>query len=252
MKPFFGSGENFAMDWRGMKVWIDREQAIDMRLYATGDYEPETLTVLAKLATPNSVVIDIGANIGLVSMWLSQCVGTEGKVIAVEPSRWACDCIERNLQLSGISNVDVVHAAASDSTGVAELDVINGYRIDNLDTRKSERVSFVTVDEIIRDKNIDSISVLKIDTDGFEMGVFRGAHNTLSNLKPALVFEYGPDHLRKHSGVEPEFLISFLNEYDYEIYGEDLKPLDVKDLRLGENQTTNLVALHRETSTMPI
>lgn len=140
MKPILGWGpREFQFPWRGMTVWIDREQSLDLRLFATGDYEPETLAVLERLAQPHGTAIDIGSNIGLISMWLSQCVGESGKVFAVEPSRWACDRALRNLKLSEIDNVEVIHAAASDRIGTAEIQVIDGYRVDNTDTSRLER-----------------------------------------------------------------------------------------------------------------
>ncbi|MEO1488198.1 MAG: FkbM family methyltransferase [Pseudomonadota bacterium] len=237
-------GEPFEFSWRGMKIWVDPEQSIDMRVYSTGDYEPETLAAIAKLAHEAKDVIDIGANIGMIAMWSSQCVGPQGRVIAVEPSSWACERIRRNTELSSIGNVEVLRAAVSDQSAQGELETINGYRVDNTDTRRLEQVRFATVDEIIAEYGVEKLSLLKVDTDGFEWGVFQGAHKTLTTLKPNIVFEYGPDHLRRFSQVEPSRLIELLESYGYKILTEQFESFNAEQLSLGKNQTTNLVALH--------
>ena len=88
---------------------------------------------------------------------------------------------DQALKLSEIDNVEVIHAAASDSIGTAEIQVIDGYRVDNTDTSRLEKVLLITVDNIIEDYTVDELSVIKIDTDGFEMGVLLGAKRTIQN-----------------------------------------------------------------------
>lgn len=249
MASFVRSKRVFIMDWHEFRLEIDPAQSIDMRLYMTGEYEPETQAVISQLAPLGATVIDIGANIGLLSLWAAKCVGPAGRVISVEPSQWACARIRRNAELSGIENMEVITAAASDRSCEADLDVINGYRIDDIDTRKVERVRHVTVDEIVAERNITDIALMKVDTDGFKIVVLRGAEKTLATMRPAIVFEYGPDHLRRHSGAEPSELISLLRRHGYEIFDECLQPVDPSALRLAHNETLNLVARHPDRPT---
>lgn len=110
----------------------------------------------------------------------------------------------------------------------------------------------ITVDNIIEEHTVDELSVIKIDTDGFEMGVLLGAKRTIENYRPSIVFEYGPDYLRNHSVVEPQELINFLKGFGYEIFYENFEPFDPRGLRLGVDETINLVALHKDKPLTPI
>ncbi|MXO72501.1 FkbM family methyltransferase [Alteraurantiacibacter buctensis] len=241
-----GPRRPFVMDWRGFRVQIDPGQAIDMRLHFTGDYEPATLAAIKRLAYPGSTAIDVGANVGLVSLWLTRCVGPAGRVIAVEPSAWACERLADNAALSGVTMIETIRAAVADRPGEAVLDVINGYNLDNTRSRRTETVTCVTVDQLVAERGITNLSLLKVDTDGFEMDVFRGAQTVLSTIRPDIVFEYGPDHLRRYSRAEPEALIALLRGHGYAVLDEHMQPLDPADLRLKFGETANLVARPEE------
>lgn len=237
-----GPQDPFVMDWRGFRVRIDPGQAIDMRLHFTGDYEPATLAVIERLARPGTTAIDVGANVGLVSLWLARCVGPAGRVIAVEPSGWACDRLADNAALSGVTMIETVRAAVAAQPGEAVLEVINGYNLDNTRSRRTQKVACVTVDQLVTERGITDLSLLKVDTDGFEMAVFLGAGEVLRTIRPDIVFEYGPDHLRRWSGVEPGALITVLRGAGYAILDENLLPVDPATMRLKFGQTANLVA----------
>jgi FkbM family methyltransferase len=243
LTPFVRTSRPFTRDWRGMRVWIDRSQSADLRLHWTGDYEPETMAAIAQLARPGTAAIDVGASIGLVSLWLAKCLGAEGRVISIEPSAWSCDRMARNLALSGVTNVEVINGAVAEASGEGEMVVTNGYRVDNVDTATRERVMFINIDRIVEERGIESLSLIKIDTDGYEIGVLHGAERTLSRLKPDLIFEYGPDFLRQ-TGGSPEDLIALLRGHGYEFFGEDIVPVDPGAITVPPFETINLVARH--------
>jgi FkbM family methyltransferase len=188
------------------------------------------------------VVVDVGSNIGLVALWAARCVGPEGRVIGIDPSSWACERARRNAELSAISHAEFVHAAVGDTIGEADMQIINGYRVDDVDTSATEHVAFVTIDQVLEERGITGISLLKVDTDGYEVGVFRGAHRTLSTDRPDLVFELGPDHLRK-TGNSVEVLIGLLQGYGYTFFDEAMQPVDpfVVAAALPKFETANLV-----------
>jgi len=251
MRVLARSGGEFQKEWRGMRVWIDPEQALDMRLHLSGDYEPETLAALERLAVPGSSVIDVGAHVGLVAMWLSRCVTPAGRVIAVEPSGWACTRMARNLDLSRIANVEVVHAAAWDAEGSAQMNIINGYRNDDTNTRRPEQVALVTVDALVEARGIADLSVLKIDTDGHESYVLRGALATIGRLRPAILFEFGPDHMRRYPDSDPDALIGLLHGLGYTVTRLDGADFDPEGADLGPFETINLVAVPHEKARRP-
>lgn len=224
----------------GLKFWCDLSQGIDLRIYYAGDYEPETMRAIAKQAEIGSTVIDVGANIGLVSLWLSKCVGPSGKVIAIDPSAWAIGRLKHNVELNALRNVEPIVAAVGDTAGETDMQIINGYRVDDVSTHSQAHVDLVTIDDIVAERGITNLSLIKVDTDGFEVGVFRGAMKTLADLRPNLVFEMGPDHLRK-AGSSREELVALLEDAGYEFLTEKFEPVDPLTVHVGEFDTFNLI-----------
>jgi len=239
LTPFLRNRAPFVHEWRGSKVLLDPKQSMDMRLYFTGDYEPETLAAIAKLAEPGSAAIDVGANIGLISLWISKCVGPTGKVIGVEPSNWAVERLKHNAELSGADNI-VSNAAVADKPGEADMTVINGYRVDDVNTVTPQHVKMVTIDGLVAEHGITRLSLLKVDTDGYEVDVFRGAEKTLAELRPNLVFELGPDHL-KMAGSSVEVLIGLLAGHGYSFFTEDFAPVDPLTYAVEAYGSVNLI-----------
>ncbi|HEV3047165.1 MAG TPA: FkbM family methyltransferase [Solirubrobacteraceae bacterium] len=91
--------------------------------YALGTSEPEIQELLAANVKPGSVVWDVGANVGFLTLIAARLVGPEGRVVAFEPLPSNCEAIRRNLALNEMGNVEVVGVALSDEVGSAKLDV---------------------------------------------------------------------------------------------------------------------------------
>jgi FkbM family methyltransferase len=91
--------------------------------YALGTSEPEIQELLAANVKPGSVVWDVGANVGFLTLIAARLVGPNGQVVAFEPLPSNCEAIRRNLALNQMVNVEVVGVALSDEVGSAKLDV---------------------------------------------------------------------------------------------------------------------------------
>lgn len=234
----------FEYGWRGMKVTLDPAQSMDLRLYFDGDYEAPTLAAVKRLAPAGGNVIDIGANVGFVTLWASQCVGPGGTVIAVEPSAWALQRLKNNAALNDMRNIVPVHAAAGAAPGEAEMFVINGYRVDDKITNTRETVTFVTIDDLVAQHGLDRVDLIKSDTDGYELGVLNGASATIQRFKPAIVFEMYPSAIER-AGGSPNDLIAFLDGLGYHLVDEHFQPVEPHAFtaRIKPNESANLIAL---------
>ncbi|HVZ28242.1 MAG TPA: FkbM family methyltransferase [Rhizomicrobium sp.] len=234
----------FQHRWRGLNLNLDPDQSIDMRLYYTGDYEPNTLGAIEKLIRKGSVVIDIGANIGVVSLWMAKCAGPDGLVIAVEPSAWAVSRLRANAALNQDLKIEVVRAAAADEEGERQMNVLNGYRIDDIDSNTFEMVPFKKIDSIVRERVLDRVDMIKIDTDGYETVVLSGAKETIARFHPTIIFELGRDHL-KEAGSSAEELIDWLRGFGYVFKDENLDPVDPLQVaaKLPVEYSVNIVAI---------
>jgi FkbM family methyltransferase len=233
----------FPFAWRGMKVMLDPTQSMDMRLYFDGDYEPDTLAAVQRLAPVGGTVIDIGANIGLISLWASRCVGPEGRVVSVEPSPWAMNRLMANTRLNQAANITTVLGASSNHIGTGEMFVINGYRVDDTVTNTHEHVAFTTIDQVVADQALDRVDLIKTDTDGYEVDVLRGAATTLERFRPAIIFEMGPSALERAGSSYGE-LIAFIQSFGYAICDEHFAPVDALAFAAAvkTNESANLIA----------
>ncbi len=242
--PLTKGRQPFPFAWRGMKVMLDPTQSMDMRLYFDGDYEPETLAAVERLSPSGGTVIDVGANIGLISLWAARCVGAAGRVVSIEPSSWAMARLSANARLSQMGNITPVLGASSNRIGQGSMFVINGYRIDDAVTNTHEQVTFYTIDQIVGDQGLERVDLIKIDTDGYELDVLRGAATTLARFRPAIIFEMGPSALERAGSCYRD-LIAFIEGFGYTICDEQFVPVDALAFaaRVKTNESANLIAL---------
>jgi FkbM family methyltransferase len=157
------------------------------------DYEPE-LRHLDRLVRSGGTFVDAGANIGLYTVVAATLVGDRGTVVAVEPSAATCALLRRNVELNGLHNVVVVQKALSDATGTARLFHVAGAPNYSLGeppggTSTYEDVETVTLDELVRAYELSDVSCVKIDVEGAESLVLRGAEDTLSRWHPSVILE---------------------------------------------------------------
>jgi len=97
---------------------LELGEDIGMRLnYVSGDYFEEFSAILDRYVEPGDTVIDIGAHVGVTSVYLSKHVGPEGKVVAVEPTPDSFATVERNIERNGIKNVEARQIAISGTNG---------------------------------------------------------------------------------------------------------------------------------------
>lgn len=150
---------------------------------------------------PGGVVLDIGANAGNYSLLFGRCVGPAGKVFAFEPAPEAFAGLVRHVQLNALDTVVFpAQAAVSDQTGESYF-IANGFqggnRLLGLEEKRPAknalRVPCVTVDAFCAAKKIVP-DFIKIDVEGFELAVLRGARQTIQSARKnsALFVELHP------------------------------------------------------------
>jgi len=237
------------------KINIDFSQFIDSKVYYFGAYEPETVLTIEKLVRPGDVALDVGANIGYITMNLAAAVGETGKVVAFEPSSWAFDRLKRNIRLNDMHQVESHCVAVGDiaQKGV-KLILPCGYRLDGHDTAIEQVIDIWTLDDYVTASGIEKLHFLKIDTDGMEAAITRGARRTLERFRPKILFELGPGGLKKR-GESSDELLSTLSRLGYSFFRPgSLRPFDRMEEVVGKltgTQTINVVALADPDSSGP-
>ena len=172
---------------------------------------------LSSVVRDDSIVADVGANQGLYTLWLAR-VATSGRIYAFEPDPELFECLEQNVRNNQLTNVSAIRAAASDRSGTLALTANKLNRGDNRVARVPdsglEQVKAFTIDEIVSHSHLD---LLKIDVQGFEIEVLRGARETMGNNRNlTIVFEFWPYGLRQ-TGHRPNELMDLLGEAGFQI-----------------------------------
>ncbi len=199
------------------------------------DQRPELRALLSVLRR-GDVAVDVGANKGAYLYWLRKAVGAEGKVFAFEPQSRLADYLGAVTAAMRWDNVVVNDCALSDSVGVGTLHVPGsgdspGASLEpsSLTDQPGQRCEcrLETLDHLLAD--VGRVAVLKVDVEGHELQVFRGALGILSRDKPLILFECEERHLKNHGMRE---VFAFLENLGYsgEFFSpQGLRPLDAFD-----------------------
>jgi FkbM family methyltransferase len=242
-----------------VSVRILPDDQLSRALFVSDTYEPNTLCVIRELLTQGSTFIDVGANTGVISLVASKWVGRSGRVYSLEPSAREYDNLLHNVASNPALNVEMFRLAAASSSGRATLRVAaashaglntlgNAFPYEGVETERLETVETITLDDFVAREAIRGVAGIKVDVEGAEEAVLRGALNLLRDQRPAVVFEVFSRSLTAN-GSTPEALERLLFDARYRLYSIDdetarLVPLDA--LAIIDEQ--NAVALPVEKS----
>jgi FkbM family methyltransferase len=223
-----GRPDNGIFSRRGVVYELDLSQGIDFAIYLGGMFERRTAFALAKLTEPSSLVLDIGANIGAHTLHLASLVGPGGHVMAFEPTDFAFRKLRRNLDLnpSLASRVQTFHCflTASDGTEVPDaiysswpLAVEAGLHAKHLGREmQTDLAEARSLDSILRERADRRVRLVKLDVDGYECDVLRGATAMLRDMRPVFVMELAPYSLEERGSSLDELLSYFVpNGYSF-------------------------------------
>ena len=200
------------------KKWIIGSGNIE---YALGSYEYEKRMLFEKTVSKSSVAYDIGAHVGFYTLLASELVGGGGKVIAFEPNPRNLKYLKKHLEINHCDNVMVIEAAVSDKSGISHFNEGGGSSMGTLSEDGYLTVNTINIDELVGNGKIPAPDYIKIDVEGAELLVLKGAKSTLINYSPKMF-------LATHSHIVPNVHIDccdFLTSLDYKlkpIIGDDL------------------------------
>jgi len=163
-------------------------------------------------------VMDVGANLGLYSLLISRAVGPSGKVYAFEPVPEIFARLKEHIALNNATNVIPVPIALSDEKGIMKMSVKGGES--SLFRRVSDEFVEVQVerlDDFVEREGIKRVDAVKIDAEGAELKVIRGADKTIRCNKPILMVEIHPATLQA-AGTTPEELFETIVSYGYDAF----------------------------------
>jgi FkbM family methyltransferase len=192
----------------------------------------EELNTIKDFVKKGDTAIDIGGNLGFFVLILNELVGDSGKIYSFEPSKKLYHKLASTIKINNLQNVTLVNIALGESEESTTLhynpkqsglsSIISDFEGNSL----SEEIKITTLDNFSK-KLSGRVSFIKIDTEGYEPQVLRGAKELIKRDRPTIYIELGGDHQK--SSLEA---LQVLKELDYHCEAENL---DLKNVLAGVN-----------------
>lgn len=203
------------------KILLDPENGyIDNLIYVFGNYELETLSFFKKKIKKGNVFVDVGANIGQHSIFVSKLVEDNGKVISFEPIKKLYSQFLKSIEVNNIKNIKPYNFACGDVNEDGQISICknNAGASSILTKNKNQEIQKIKIrklDDLIKSK----VDFIKIDVEGYEPQVIFGAKNIIKKYKPKILLEYNPK-IYHDKGLS---MFSFLIEEGYNFTDFDTK-----------------------------
>lgn len=228
----FKPSEQFKADLHNGITWLTTEDLaiyttadnyIEWTILSTGTYEHEIGKLIRVSLKPGETALDIGANIGLQSLRMSQAVGPTGKVYAFEPLGFLQDKFKKNTGLNKAANVTLLPFALSDTAGETQFEIDPAawnqgtFSLINSGGTTNQTVAIKIADDLPEIMALQQLAFIKIDVEGFEFQVLKGLKQTLKKHRPRVIFEFDANYwARTNQSITACF--AFLQELNYSIY----------------------------------
>lgn len=187
---------------RRLRLWSQGDDWIANEVYWRGvfGYEPDMSRLFFELAREARVVLDIGAFVGYYAL-LAAHANPSARILAFEPNPAVFERLVRNVRLNGAENVESLAIAVSDSAGSVDLyrpsTAIPSSSSLSVEMMSKEfgadlhptRVTTAALDDVMSERGIARVDLMKLDTETTEPAILRGARRTLQRDRPTIVCE---------------------------------------------------------------
>jgi FkbM family methyltransferase len=244
---------------RGGLAWeLDLKEGIDFSIFLFGAFEPEVVRCYSALLQPGSVAIDIGANVGAHTLPLARAVGENGRVFAFEPTAYAFAKLNANLALNPAlqPRVQASQTLLTDAAGDVKVpaEICSGWPLEAGENLHPEHLgephstagaTSATLDEALA--SAERVDFIKLDVDGHELSVLRGARGVLARFHPPILIELCP-HVCVEHGYPFAALVEELTGagYRFQRFDGSALPSDTAALEkhIPRNGSINVLAVH--------
>ena len=216
------NGEYKIANILGHKMYLDfNDMGISKALLIDKKRELDGTKETQRILKEGDIVLDIGANIGYYVLLEAREIGDKGHIFAVEPIPSNIEILKKNVELNGYENVETFNFAFGEKKSTDSLflsDMSNQASLLKSSVLKESgfgeiKVNIETVDDFLKDKKCPNF--IRMDVEGYESNILRGAVNTLKNKNLSKLFL--EVHIVQMGVGDTRFLFSVLKEHGFEI-----------------------------------
>ena len=233
MRNLFLNAEGIAEipDYDGnLIIDLNLAEHMQSRIFWLGYYSQSIIQYFNSYIEQGMTVIDVGANIGEVTLAAANRVKSTGKVIAFEPVTHIHATLSKNISKNRLHWVEPVKLGLSEKSGNAviyassngdinELENIGLGTLYPMEGRRVpiEEIQLASLDSYLTDNPIERLDLIKIDIEGAELPCLLGAKETIQKFKPHIILETQKETYVA-AGYSPEDLVEFFSPLKYEIF----------------------------------
>jgi FkbM family methyltransferase len=186
---------------------LDPLDLVSRTILNDGAWQPEVWDSISTALSNGGVFFDVGAHIGYFSLKAARTVGNTGRVVSFEPNPETLEVLRDNVKVNDARNVTVEPIACTDreqmltlfaapisNSGASSLARANA-AISPEEAPRAYSVRGRRIDDVVRELNLSRLDAMKIDVEGAELQVLRGAFESLKRFHPKLVVEMVPAQL---------------------------------------------------------
>lgn len=224
-RPYYYLGPDTAITrlTDGHSLYVDpRDQSISAQLIVRGFWEPETHEVICGLVTSGDRVVDVGTNLGYYALAMAKRVGPTGYVTAIEANPHLARLAGSSLRFNHYGDrARVLQKAASDSAGTVRFTISGqnsgGGHLHFENSTLGDDTQVVEVETVrLDDLDLGDIKLIRIDTEGSEALVLRGAARLLQRPDVIVCMEWDTIQMRTRS--DPAELVAWLSDQGFRFW----------------------------------
>jgi FkbM family methyltransferase len=230
----------------GGEILAPLDDYVGRAAFYVGDLDRKLTWICEKIVRPGDTVLDIGANIGIVTLLLSKLVGKNGMVHSFEPNPDLQKLLHESFNHNQISNVRLHPIALGSEQCSLELRIprVNAgaaslIRNRGLSDCNVFEVPVRRLSSIVTEEGIESIRLIKIDVEGFEADVLKGGEDVLKSIRPeAILFE--TDENADGTALEQP-VIKLLHNFGYGFFSLPRCLLRMRLRRFDPNKSNQII-----------
>lgn len=211
----------------GRKFHVTPDDAFYWPIYYGLGYEPEVTGIVSKIIKSGDTVLDVGANVGWFTTLFGKLVGPNGRVIGFEPVPYNFERLSEHIDINFLkNNTELLQVAVGKESGTADIHIFENRTkarsslssLNETSNFVKIPVSLVSLDDVLSERGISSIALMKVDVEGAEYGVLLGASKLLSAHDAPIVITEINNDVNDSFGYKASDIKDLLENYGYRYF----------------------------------